>query len=169
MPNSFDYLTPSTSTSSAGTESALSSATTSLVHQQMPSTILEQDVFDEPTSVTSSAAETFSTPLAHLLTAQINSTGHSSNDEPTNSSSDENNAQQVQQQLLAMLQKSRSSDSSPDSREGYSNDVTSESQMLVTASEGEYSFKNEISNIENTITNVEDVSLNANPQISWVS
>jgi hypothetical protein len=155
MPNTLqEILTPSTS--SCATEP--SSTATSLVHQQFPSTILEQETFedDPPSSLVNQNAtitttttdrssiesasniniETFSTPLNHLHPAKLNSNGNTS-DEPT---SDEN------------IHKSSSSSSSPDSRIN-SNDVTSESQMLVTASEGEYSFKTE-SNIENTITNM---------------
>jgi hypothetical protein len=147
MPNTLqEILTPSTS--SCATEP--SSTATSLVHQQFPSTILEQETFedDQSSSLTNqnnrssiesasnSNIETFSTPLNHLHPTKLNSNGNTS-DEPT---SDEN------------IHKSSSSSSSPDSRIN-SNDVTTESQMLVTASEGEFSFKTE-SNIENTITNM---------------
>ncbi len=159
MPNTLhEILTPSTS--SCATEP--SSTATSLVHQQFPSTILEQETFedDPPSSLINQNAttattetttttdrssiesasnlniETFSTPLNHLHPGILNSNGNTS-DEPT---SDEN------------IHKSSSSSSSPDSRIN-SNDVTTESQMLVTASEGEFSFKTE-SNIENTITNM---------------
>lgn len=53
---------------------------------------------------------------------------------------------------------SLSSSSSPDSR-NMNQDETSESQILVTASEGEMSFGNE-PNVENTITMAADASLN---------
>jgi len=104
--------------------------------------LVHQSTIDPNSSLANESASFYSTPMTHNI---INS-----NVSPTPFHSSDNNLTSEIEENKKLRKSESSSSSSPDSRD---NNEDSESQLLVTASEGESSFGLE-TNIENTITNV---------------